>query len=226
MLRHRAPGRHLAGSATAALAVLLLVTGCTAASQAVSSASPTPSPLGEGFLGGNPSPSPEATITPEAGSWAGVAVPRGYRVTLVAATADETAEQVVAATEEWAERDGVELDVVTAADGDEVESAIVDATTARVDLVLGAGAGIVDVFSLISAQHLDQRFLVVGAELPEPTENVTSVIWPGASFRGSGISGDDAVDPASYTPDRVAAGLSAGVAAVVHGITGIVIALP
>jgi hypothetical protein len=65
--------------------------------------------------------------------------------------------------------------------------------------VAGAGIGVIDAFSLLTAQHLAQEFLVVGAQLPEPTENVTSVLWPGALLRGSGLSAAGEQDTGSVS---------------------------
>ncbi len=182
-------------------------------------------PLGDGFLGDNPSPSPEATVTPEDGSWDGVEAPEGYRAVLITSGTDAATTVLVSAVREWAERDGVVLDTTAAAHDDEVEDAIDDAVASGADLVLGAGSGVIDVFALITGQYLDQQFLIVGAELPEPTENVTSVVWPGATFRGTGLSAASDQDVATFTPERASRAVSAGVASVLHGVTGIVIAL-
>jgi hypothetical protein len=186
-------------------------------------------PLGPGFLGSEPSPSPEATVAPEAGSWDGVEPPRGYRVTLIVAggaDGDAGASTLETAVRQWADARPVELEVLEAAHDDEVEHRLDDAVAARADLVIGAGDGVVDVFALLTPQHLDQPFLVLGAELPEPTENVTSVIWPGAAFRGSGVGTSGEIDPSSFTSQRADQAVLAGVASVVHGLTGIVVALP
>ena len=63
----------------------------------------------------------------------------------------------------------------------------------------------------------------MGAELAEPTGNVTAVDWTGASFRGEGLGASSAYDPASFTAERCAAAIRAGVAAVLNDLTGIVI---
>ena len=47
------------------------------------------------------------------------------------------------------------------------------------DLVISAGNELVDPLALVTANHLDQQFLVVGAELAEPT--ATSPLPPGPS---------------------------------------------
>lgn len=64
---------------------------------------------------------------------------------------------------------------------------------------------------------------MVGAELAEPTHNVTAVDWSGASFRGEGLGASSTYDPASFTADRCAAAIRAGVAAVLNDRTGIVL---
>ena len=64
------------------------------------------------------------------------------------------------------------------------------------------GNGLVDPLALVTANHLDQQFLVVGAELAEPTANVTAADWIGASFRGEGLGMPSSYDPASFTPQR------------------------
>ncbi len=183
-------------------------------------------PLGAGFLGSNPSPSPEATVSPERGSWDGVVAPAGYRVVLVTAGDDAQAATVVAAVERWAAAGSIDLDVLTAAHDDEVEEHIETAVEQEPDLVIGAGDDVVDVFTLLTAQHLAQPFLMIGVELPEPTENVSSVIWPGAAYRGSGVGTSGLIDPASFTPERADEAVKAGVAGVLHGLTGIVLSLP
>jgi len=182
--------------------------------------------LGPDFLGSNPTPSPEATISPAPGSWEGVEPPRGYRVGLITATSDPTADALAQGIMEWATDRDIHVEIWVADDDDEIEAAITEASEERdIDLVIGAGRGIVDVFALITSQHLAQEFLVVGAQLPEPTHNVTAVVWPGASFRGSGISeATDAEDSAASNEQALTA-TGAGVASVLHGYTGIVLAL-
>jgi len=57
------------------------------------------------------------------------------------------------------------------------------------------------------------------------THNVTAADWTGASFRGEGLGLPDAYGPASFTPERAGRAVRAGVAAVLNGITGVVIHL-
>ncbi|MFB2600298.1 BMP family ABC transporter substrate-binding protein [Herbiconiux sp. P17] len=200
-------------------------TGAAAGAPLSPGADPGLAPLDDGFLGGQTSPSPEATINPETGSWSGVHPPAGYRVVLITAGTDAPTETLIAAIGAWADREGVDLEQVTAADDDEVEDRLDEAVASSPDLVLGAGNGVIDVFALLTGQHLAQQFLVVGAELPEPTGNVTAVIWPGASFRGTGLGTSGEQDDSTFTPERADAAVSAGVASVLHGVTGIVVYL-
>ncbi len=225
--RPRASGALLGSLATAAIAAALLA-GCAATSPApaptATNAASLLTPLGSGFIG-DTSPSPEATVVPEPGSWAGVVPPIGYRVTLIAASTDAATATIVDAVTEWAASQHVTLTVLTASDYDEVGARFEEAVADGSDLVVGAGNGVIDTFMRATPQHLDQQVLVIGAELPEPTENVTSVIWPGAVFRGTGLGTAGDLDPAAVTPQRSAEAIEAGVASVLHGHTGIVVYL-
>ncbi|WP_030436336.1 hypothetical protein [Actinoplanes subtropicus] len=71
--------------------------------------------------------------------------------------------------------------------------------------------------------HLGQQFLVVGAEVAEPTANLTAADWSGASFRGEGLGASSTYDPGTFTAERCGAAIRAGVAAVLHNLTGIVL---
>ena len=219
-----------AAAAVAVVAIAIAAVALSACGAPVPDARPTPSselaPLGAGFFGGNPTPTPEATVSPEPGSWDGVEPPAGYRVVLIAAGDDAASTTLASAVERWAESESVDLDVLDAAHDDDVAEHLDAAVAREPDLVLGTGDGVVDVFTLLTPQHLSQRFLVIGAELPEPTENVSSVIWPGAAFRGSGVGTSGEIDPSTFTPARADAAVRAGVAGVLHGVTGIVLSLP
>jgi hypothetical protein len=184
--------------------------------------SPTPvGVLGAGFVEPSATPTPEATITPEKGSWDGVRPSPGYRVVLVTAGEDRPTKALVTAVRAWADAEDVDLRTVVA-DGDLI-SGITDAMAMDPDLVVSAGNDLVDPLATVTASHLDQQFLVVGAEIAEPTENVTAVDWSGASFRGEGLGASSTYDPASFTAERCASAVRAGVAAVLHDLTGIVV---
>jgi hypothetical protein len=206
-----------------ALAIVLLLAGCRSADDwSGPRAAPTPvGTLGPGFVDPSAPPSPEATITPSPGSWDGVHPSKGYRVVLLTAGDDPQTKTLATAVREWATAEKVSLKTVDAA-GDYV-ARIADAINLKPDLIISAGNPLVDPLSLVTASHLDQQFLVIGAELAEPTTNVTAATWPGASYRGEGLGTSTAYDPASFTQSRAAAALRAGVAGVLSGHTGIVV---
>ena len=207
----------------AALAVL--VTGCGSADD-WSAPHPKPAPvgaLGPGFIAA--SPTPEATITPSPGSWDGVRPSPGYRVVLLIAGDEPPTKTLTAAVTDWAEQEGVSVKTVEAKDPARLTESISEAVKLAPDLIISAGTDLVDALALVTASHLDQQFLVLGAELAEPTANVTAANWPGASFRGEGLGTSTGYDPASFTPERASAALRAGVASVLTGLTGIVIRL-
>ncbi len=181
--------------------------------------------LGPGFIDPAAPPAPEATITPRPGSWDGVHPSKGYRVVLLTAGDDAPTRALVGAVKTWAEEEDVSLKTVTATEPGQYISSITTAIGMAPDLVICAGNTLVDPLALVTASHLRQQFLVIGAELAEPTVNVTAADWTGASFRGEGLGMPDAYDPATFTPERTARAVRAGVAAVLNGITGIVIRL-
>ncbi len=207
------------------IAATLLLCGCGAGDDwSRPHGKPTPvGTLGPGFV--DAPPAPEATITPRPGSWNGVHPPKGYRVVLLTSgTAHET-NTLAAAVTSWAEAEDVSLKTVTSADAHQAVPSIVKAMGLKPDLIICAGNTLVDALAVVTANHLAQNFLVLGAEVAEPTYNVTAADWPGASFRGEGLEMPDAYDPASFTGERAGRAVRAGVAAVLHGLTGIVIRL-
>jgi hypothetical protein len=181
--------------------------------------------LGPGFVDRTAPPAPEATITPRPGSWDGVQPSKGYRVVLLTAGEDLPTRTLVGAVTRWAEQEHVSLKTVAAADPDQFVSRISRAIDLAPDLIISAGNALVDPLALVTPNHLDQQFLVIGAELAEPTQNVTATDWTGASFRGEGLGLPTAYDPATFTRERAARAVRAGVAAVLNGLTGIVVRL-
>jgi hypothetical protein len=181
--------------------------------------------LGPGFVDPSAPPAPEAAIRPRPGSWDAVHPADGYRVVLLSAGQDAATKSLVAAITKWAEQEDVSLKTVTAADPGEHIARITQAMDLEPDLIISAGNALVDPLALVTANHLDQQFLVVGAQLAEPTENVTAADWTGASFRGEGLGMPSAYDPATFTHERIGRAVRAGVAAVLNDITGIVIQL-
>lgn len=220
----RRPVRILA----AAAATALLVGGCGSADDW---SGPRPDAasvgsLGSGYTDPATPPPPESTITPAPGSWDDIHPAKGYRVVLLTAGEDRATRTLVAAVDDWAEAEDVSLKTITADDPHRYLDRIEDAMALSPHLIISAGKDLVDPLTPVTANHLDQQFLVVGAELPEPTHNVTAANWTGASFRGEGNNTSSGHDPATFTPERSARAVRAGVAAVLNDLTGIVIWLP
>lgn len=209
---------------TLAVAAALTIACSSCSSDDWSQPHARPSPVGALGVGFSvPSPAPEATVTPAPGSWKGVHPSAGYRVVLLTTGSDAPTKALVAAVREWARAEDADLRTVVARSASDYVPAITRARELKPDLIVSAGNDLVDPLALVSANHLDQQFLVVGAELAEPTQNVTAVDWSGASFRGEGLGSASTFDPASFTAERCAAAVRAGVAAVLHDLTGIVL---
>ncbi|GAA0931203.1 hypothetical protein GCM10009554_14930 [Kribbella koreensis] len=206
---------------TAAIAVL--ATGCASADDWSQPRAAAPTPIGALGAGFVPTvkPSPEATITPRPGSWDGVHPPQDYRVVLLTAGDAPQTKTLVTAVEDWATQEHVSLKTVKASD--DYIAGIGEAMDLHPDLIVAAGNNLVDPLAMVTPNHLDQQFLVVGAELAEPTGNVTAADWIGASFRGEGLGASSSYDPSSFTPARAASAIRAGAASVLTGHTGIVL---
>lgn len=213
--------------ATAAVALLLLSTGCSAPADDWTAPRPVPSPsgsLGQGFTDPASPPPPEGTIQPVAGSWSDVRPPNGYRVVLLSTGEDAPTRTLAEAVAWWAGQSGASLKTVTISDRKLAIDGIVEALDLRPDLVIGVGQDLVDPLVVVSPHHLQQQFLVVGMQLPEPTANVTAAVWSGGSARGSEVTNlPTSFDPTTFTPQRADQALSAGVASVVSGLTGVVV---
>jgi hypothetical protein len=180
--------------------------------------------LGSGFIDAAAPPAPESTIRPRPGSWDSVRPPHGYHVVLLTAGDDTATTTLVTAVKQWAETEQVRLETVAVTEPDGFVDGIVDAMDAAPDLVICAGNALVDALALVTASHLNQQFLVVGAQLPEPTVNVTAAIWRGASSRGSEVpDAASSFDADAFTPRHAGDAIRAGVASVLSDITGIVI---
>ncbi len=214
---------HRLMSAGVAATLLALTAGCAAD---WTDQRPVPAAIGtvgRDFVDPAAPPSPEATVTPSPGSWDDIRPAKGYRVLLLTSDDDAPTRSIADAVQEWAEEHDVDLRSATADEPESLVPALEDAVASGADLVVTAGQDLIDPLALISAGHLDQEFLVLGAELPEPTHNVTAVAWDGASFRGVGLGASSAHDPDSFTADRAADAVRAGTAAVLADWTGIVV---
>lgn len=209
-------------TAAATLALVTMLAGCTAAT-GWSEVRADPAPIGTPAAGFSPAtpPAPESTHSPAPGSWDGVRAPAGYRVVLLTVGDDAPTAVLVRAVQDWADETAADLEVVHA-DNNMIDGAVA-AMRLNPDLIISAGDALVDPLSTVTANHLDRQFLIVGAELAEPTENVTAVDWTGAAYRGEGLGTASAYDPASFTPERAGAAVRAGVASVLTGQRGIVL---
>jgi hypothetical protein len=214
-------------------AALLLAAGLALTAGACASpddwSSPRPAPtavgsLGPGFIGADASPAPAATISPSPGSWDDVRPPEGYRVVLLAEGDGPETTTVADAVTRWAHEHDVSLKTVTVADREHQVDGIVEAMELGPDLVVTAGPDLVDALALVTAHHLDRQFLVLGAQLPEPTDNVTAAVWPGADTRGSEVAGETP-DPTAFSREQADAAVRAGVASVLSGLRGVVVAV-
>jgi hypothetical protein len=180
--------------------------------------------LGAGFIDPAAPPPPEGTIRPKPGSWDAVHPPRGYRVVLLTAGDDDATRTLLRAVKQWADAENVRVKTVAATEPDKFVDAIVEAIDLRPDVVICAGQALVEALALVTASHLGQQFLVVGAQLPEPTVNVTAAVWQGASSRGREVPNTaSSFDPDAFTMEHAAAAIRAGVASVLSDFTGIVI---
>jgi hypothetical protein len=210
-------------------------------SSATSPTSPSPSPsivgadggpvmpsegtgtLGPGFVTPTAPPPPGGTMTPASGSWSGVTVPKGYTAVLLSTDDSEPSRHLTSAVKEWASDNDVSLTLVPAHDSDEYVAAIQKAIDADADLVISAGDPLADPLALVTASWLDQRFLLLGAELAEPTYNVTAAVWSGVNVRGGGSGSTQPYDASTFTVERAHRALDAGVAAVLQGYSGYVV---
>ncbi|MFF2846808.1 hypothetical protein ACFVT5_10800 [Streptomyces sp. NPDC058001] len=223
----RPPLRAVAVLAPAIALAAALVTGCGSGDD-WSGPHPEPSALGTlgpGFVDPSSPPTPEATLTPRPGSWNGIRPSKDYRVVLLTEGDDRTTKALVKAVRDWAGDEHVDLRTVVPDGPSDLIPGITRAMDMKPDLIVSAGDALIDPLAMVTPNHLSQQFLVVGAELAEPTHNVTSVNWPGASFRGEGLDTSSPYDENSFTPERCTAAIRAGVAAVLNDLTGLVISL-
>lgn len=220
------PSRPVRRAALLATVAALALAGCSGDD---ASSGPTPAAAttavastGPGFAPSSPPP-PAGTFTPSPGSWAGTDPAPGYRVVLLSTEQDARTRVLSAAVRAWATDVDVDLEEVVADAPPAYVSRIQEAIDRGSDLVVATGDGLVDPLALVTASNLDQQFLVVGAELAEPTLNVTAADWDGAAYRGEGLGQHTAFDPATFTPERADRALRAGVAAVLGGLNGTVV---
>lgn len=209
--------------ATALVATAVLA-GCAPTSTGVGrEASSSSSPTGAAY---EVVPEPGRTIAATPPPGAGASSLTGYRIAVVVPADPAAADALLEGTRGFADRTGADVVEFVASAPGGVDAALVGALDAGADLVVGLGETIVDVFSFETALWPGQQFLLVGAQIPEPTENVTAVIWEGATSRGSAASADGPLDDSAITAARAADALTVGVDSVRAHTTGVVLALP
>jgi hypothetical protein len=169
-------------------------------------------------------PVPGSTLEPSSIDPVG-GIPSDLRISLITvASTPEGAADMAAALEEahdFAHAHGAGVTVMDAGhDPVDADALLQSALLDEADVLVLVGGSLASALDRVSAANLGQQFLILGAQLPEPTENVTAVVWPGADARG----GDGGADPA--LAERTREALEVGVAAVAGRTTGIVVALP
>jgi hypothetical protein len=151
-------------------------------------------------------------------------IPADLRISVLAVESTSAgAADMTAALEQvrdFAREHDASLTVADTGDGPVDADALIHSTLLdEADVLVVLGGSLASALDRVSAANLGQQFLIVGAQLPEPTENVTAVIWPGADTRGG-----DGAEPALSA--RTGEALEVGLAAVAGRTTGIVVALP
>ncbi|WP_166997128.1 hypothetical protein [Paramicrobacterium fandaimingii] len=199
------------------LAAAVTLTGCSVDGAAAGSATSSRAPGAATSQKAEPQPS----ALPSPGSVLPVPeqlppIEAGIEIAFV--IAEGTDDVIPDAVEKAAASVDASVDVVTSGPSDVVTD-LVDAAEGS-DVVLVCGADLLVSLDAVSSQILDAQFVVLGAQLPEPTGNVTAVVWPGADARHAGSpASDDLVN-------RVPTALEAGLALSGDGGAGMVYELP
>jgi hypothetical protein len=176
-------------------------------------------------------------IRPEPETWTHVRPDATYRVLLLATGKDaKTAYDpqvaiLVNAVRKWAQaEDRVKLKVRYLHDADTFVDGIDHAAKShRADLIITAGNSLVDPVAAVSANYAGynpQQFLVLGAEVAEPTVNIAASDWKGSAYLGEGLDQALYYDPKAVTAPRAYAALRAGVAAILAGYTSAIVRIP
>jgi hypothetical protein len=216
------PARPIAALLVAGVFALTL-TACDATDTAASVPEPSASSAAPAA---SDSAVPEPGRTIEASDVAPAGDLQGIRIAVVVPDDGAASVALRDAVRAFAAAQGLVLDEFAAtADAASLDSAFRQALATEPHVVVGLGAGIVDEFAYESSQWLDQEFLLLGAQVAEPTSNVTAVIWDGATSRGSGAPADGDLDDTTVTAARATQALTAGLASVLAGTSGVVLRL-
>jgi hypothetical protein len=138
---------------------------------------------------------------------------------------------LVNAVQRWAqEEDRVKLKVRYLSDPHTYTDGIDKAASGdNADLIVTAGNRLVDPIAAISANYAGenpQQFLVLGAEVAEPTNNIAASDWTGSAYLGEGLPESHYYDPAAVTAPRAYAALRAGAAAILSGYRSVIVRIP
>jgi len=176
-------------------------------------------------------------INPAPETWTKVRPSTHYRVLLLAAGKDaNTAHDsqvatLVGAVRRWAKDESrVKLKIRYLFDPTTYIQGIDDAAKHdNADLIIVAGNSLVEPVAVVSANYAGddpQQFLVLGAEVAEPTANIAATDWKGSAYLGEGLKESQFYEPAAVTAPRAYAALRAGAAAVLSGYTSVIIRIP
>jgi hypothetical protein len=176
-------------------------------------------------------------VQPDPETWTKVRPSGDYRVLVLAAGKDRSTPQdpqvaiLVAAVQKWAKaEDRVKLKVRYLSDPRSFIQELDDAARKdHADLIVTAGNRLVDPVAAVSANYAGenpQQFLVLGAEVAEPTVNIAATDWTGSAYLGEGLQESLSYDPAAVTAPRAYAALRAGVAAVLSGYRSVIVRIP
>jgi hypothetical protein len=193
----------------AVVALVAITTGCATSAAPAEVAALTPPPAPADTQG----PVPGSTSTPSPGSWDSVELPEGLTIEVVTALDDAETADAIAAIESFAAGHGAEVAVSR---GPDIEPLLTAAALASPSVIVTIGPTQLDAVDRVSAGNAAQPFLLIGAQLPEPTSNVAAVIWPGASSR------DTDYGQATAFGAHAASALAVGLSAVVEERTGTV----
>jgi hypothetical protein len=228
-------------AAVAAIAVALVV--LSTRTDAMDWSARHPAPHAEGHLDpGFHAPDVDdyyssQVINPDPATWNKVRPSGDYRVLVLAAGKDEhTAENrqvaiLINAVRRWAEaEDRVKLKVRYLSDPHSFIQGLDDAAKHdHADLIVTAGNSLVEPVAAVSANYAGedpQQFLVLGAEVAEPTANIAATDWTGSAYLGEGLQESLYYHPAAVTAPRAYAALRAGAAAVLSGYKSVIVRIP
>jgi basic membrane lipoprotein Med (substrate-binding protein (PBP1-ABC) superfamily) len=176
-------------------------------------------------------------VRPGPETWTKVRPSSAYRVLVLADGRDDHTPRdaqvaiLVNAVQKWAqEEDRVKLKIRYLGDPQTYTDGIDRAASSdNADLIVIAGNNLVDPVAAISANYAGenpQQFLVLGAEVAEPTNNIAASDWTGSAYLGEGLQESQYYDPASVTAPRAYAALRAGVAAILCGYRSLIVRIP